>query len=261
MPADLLVDPTRLSYVVVDEIVGDTVTLAVSVWPGLGRARPGPLPRRPRGAPVGHVLVHRRELHERLYEGWLRRAPRVGDAFAAVLGATAAARLAASGEVVLDADLQLADAFPGTVADLTAEARNVAKLAFFAAVAGVQPHAQAEDLGQVRTDERGPPPRTRQVKPEPRTGPFLPQGQRARRRPAALDRAEEALAARRRGRPGRRDPRQPDGARSTSCSTSATATPSSCCCPRSGTRRSRRRRCPAARSSSTPARRRSCAAS
>jgi hypothetical protein len=170
----MLEDPSRLSYVVVDEIVGDTVTLAVSVWPGSdehGRVR---FPEAPEGAPVGHVLVHRRELHQRLYEGWLRRAPRAGDAFAAVLGEVAAARLAQTGEILTNPGLQLADAFPGSVADLTAEARNVAKLAFFAAVAGVQPHDQAERLGQVRRNGSVPAPRAHKVKTGPRTGPFLP---------------------------------------------------------------------------------------
>ena len=59
VPPELLADTTRLSYVVVDEIVGDTVTLAISPWPGsdaLGRVRFPP------GAESTHLLVHRREL-------------------------------------------------------------------------------------------------------------------------------------------------------------------------------------------------------
>ena len=97
VPAELLEDPEALSYLVVDEIVGDTVTIAVSGWPGsdeLGRVRFDAVAA---DAPSGHLLVHRKELHERLYEGWLRRTPRVGDAFAAVLGDAVAARLAESG--------------------------------------------------------------------------------------------------------------------------------------------------------------------
>src|SRR5687768_14115779 len=161
VPAELLDDPATLSYLVVDEIVGDTVTIAVSGWPGsdeLGRVRFDAIAA---DAPIGHLLVHRKELHERLYEGWLRRAPRVGDAFAAVLGDAVAARLAEAGEVILDSAVRLADALPGPVADLSAEARNVAKLAFYAAVAGVQPHEQATALGQV---PKTPPPTV------PRTG-------------------------------------------------------------------------------------------
>jgi hypothetical protein len=162
---------TRLRYLVVDEIVGDTVTLAVSAWPGSdehGRVR------FPAGRPGQHLLVHGRELRDRLYEGWLRRGPRVGDAFAATLGADVAERLKRTGEVVLDRSTRLSDTLEGEVADLTAEARNVAKLAFYAAIAGVQPHGQAEDLGQVRPGKPQPPPRTRSVRTDPPwKGPFL----------------------------------------------------------------------------------------
>jgi beta-lactamase superfamily II metal-dependent hydrolase len=173
VPADLLADTTQLSYLVVDEIVGDTVTLAIAAWPGSdsrGRVRFSP------GQPGHHLLVHRKELRERLYEGWLRRDPRVGDAFAAVLSQPVTDRLAASGEVVLDAGLRLADALPGPVADLTAEARNVAKLAFYAAVAGVQPHEQAEKLGQVRNGGTTPAPHVGHVKQAPWKGPVLTAG-------------------------------------------------------------------------------------
>jgi hypothetical protein len=61
VPQDLLDDHARLSYVVVDEIVGDTVTLAVAPWPGSdehGRVRFPPAT----DAPTGHVLVHLKEL-------------------------------------------------------------------------------------------------------------------------------------------------------------------------------------------------------
>jgi hypothetical protein len=97
----------------------------------------------------------------------------VGDAFAAVLGDAAAAQLAESGEVVLDHSMRLADALPGQVADLSAEARNVAKLAFYAAVAGVQPHAQATALGQVPKAAPATAPRTGRVRPERWTGPVV----------------------------------------------------------------------------------------
>ena len=172
VPLELLTDPARLSYLLVDEIVGDTVTLAIAPWPGsdrLGRVR------FPRGVlrSTGHLVVHRDELHEQLYKGWMRRAPRVGDAFAAVLGDAVSARLAASGEVILDRTVRLADALPGAVADLTAEARNVAKLAFYAAVAGVQPHEQAETLGQAPPDGNGPGPRVGRVRRTPWTGGVL----------------------------------------------------------------------------------------
>jgi hypothetical protein len=173
VPADLLQDPARLSYLVVDEIVRETVTIAVCVWPAsdrLGRVR---FDGTAAGAPTGHLLLHARELHGRLYEGWLRRAPRVGDAFAAVIGDAVAARLRTSGEVVLDDSVRLADVLPGQVADLSEEARNVAKLAFYAAMAGVQPHEQAVAMGQVPKAAPAPAPRTGRVRPEPWTGPVL----------------------------------------------------------------------------------------
>ncbi|MET0764921.1 MAG: hypothetical protein ABWY29_08645 [Blastococcus sp.] len=183
VPSEMLTP--QLSYIVVDEIVGNTVTLTVSVWPGSddrGRVR---FPQGAEGSPRGHLLVHLKELRERLYEGWLRRAPRVGDAFAAVLGDGVATRLRESGEVVLDRGTRLLDALPGPVADLSAEARVVAKLAFFAAVAGVQPHRQAEELGQVPKDARGPKtgngevPRVGRVRPAPWKGDVLTVGDSA----------------------------------------------------------------------------------
>jgi beta-lactamase superfamily II metal-dependent hydrolase len=172
----MLDDPARLSYLIVDEIVGDTVTMAVCGWPGsdeLGRVR---FDSTPAGAPTGHLLVHRKELHERLYEGWLRRTPRVGDAFATVLGDPVVARLAEFGEVVLDHSVRLADVLPGPVADLSAEARTVAKLAFYAAVAGVQPHEQAEAMGQVPKAPPASTPPAGAVRPGRWAGPVLHSG-------------------------------------------------------------------------------------
>ena len=161
--------PERLRYVVIDEIVGDLVTLAVAPWPGSddqGRVR------FPDDVPSGHLLVHRRELEECLYRGWLRRSPRVGDAFATALEATVAEQLR-SRDVVLDEGRRLASAVPGTVADLTAEARSVAKLAFYAAVAGVQEHAAAVDLGQVPGHGQRSSPSLGQVRPDRWGGDFV----------------------------------------------------------------------------------------
>ena len=143
---DRLLAEDRLRYLVVDEIVDEVATLAVAPWPGSdeqGRVR---FPAEP---PSGHLLVHVEELYGRLYEHWLRRLPRVGDALATVLARAVDDRLATTGEVVLDGGLRLRQAVPGTVADLSAEARNIAKLAFYAAVAGVQEHATAVDMDQV----------------------------------------------------------------------------------------------------------------
>ena len=176
VPAELLAHAARLRYIVVDEIVGDLVTLSVSRWPGsdaLGRVRfadsdPGA------SRTCGHLLVHRRELHDRLYEGWLRREPRVGDVFAAELGSPVSALVDRTGDAVLDDRLRLADAFPGPVVDISAEARTLAKLAFYAAAAGVQRHEQARALGQVHGGGGRPAPRVREVSKEPWDGPVLP---------------------------------------------------------------------------------------
>jgi hypothetical protein len=162
-----------LRYVLVDEIVGDVVTLAVASWPGsddLGRVR------FPDGPACGHLVVHRRELRERLYEGWLRRDPRVGDAFATVPAGAVLDELASSGQVLLDEHLRLADALPGPVVDLSAEARTVAKLAFYAAVAGVQSHDIACELGQdkyLKDDGSAPVRLPGQVKSEKWRGPVV----------------------------------------------------------------------------------------
>jgi beta-lactamase superfamily II metal-dependent hydrolase len=154
LPESMRTDVAHLHHVVVDEIVRELVTLHVSPWPEVdehGRVRfdrPSP----DGGRPVhGHLLVHRQELADQLYAGWLDREPRVGDVFAAELAPDVGARLDADGDAVLDEGTRLADVLPGRVADLTGEARNVAKQAFYAAIAGVQPYEQAMALGQVVT--------------------------------------------------------------------------------------------------------------
>ena len=160
--------PERLRYVVVDEIVDDLVTLAVAPWPGSddkGRVR------FPDDLPSGHLLVHLDELRRCLYGNWPRRSPRVGDAFATALEDGAAAELT-SRDVVLDGGRRLADVMPGTVADLSVEARNVAKLAYFAAVAGVQDHATAVSLGQAK-EVKATEWRVGEVRPEKWSGAFV----------------------------------------------------------------------------------------
>ena len=131
---------TGLMYLAVDEVLGGLVTLAVSPWPqadGLGRLRFAGSGSR------GHLIVHRAELQRQIYEGWLRREPRVGDVLAAPVDPAVEARLAAGADVILDASLRLLDVLAGEeVYDVTVEARRVAKLAYYAASAPVAPYEE-----------------------------------------------------------------------------------------------------------------------
>ena len=171
----------RLSYVVVDEIAGDTVTLAISAWPGSdteGRVRF----EEPAGDEPAciHLLVHRKELHAVLYEPSLKREPLAGDTFAAEVGNVVREALDEDGDVVLDDTMRLAEALPGRIFDLTKEARNVAKLAFFAAVGGTRRHRHAQALGQAPRPAAGRRARECRVRAEKWTGPVL-----CKRTPAA----------------------------------------------------------------------------
>ena len=164
-----------LRYVAVDEVVGDLVTLTVTPWPavdGHGKVRfPG---GQASVAGTGHLLVHRRELHQCLYRGWLlRRSPRAGDVFAAEVSEVVEDRLTRGEDVALDERLRLSAALPGLVCDITAESRNVAKLAFYAGLAGVQPIEQAQAQGQLPTGHRREVGRVGAVRPTPWKGPHL----------------------------------------------------------------------------------------
>jgi hypothetical protein len=167
-----------LSYVMVDELVGSLVTLTVSPWPDAdeqGRVRF--FARSSPASGPGHLLVHQRELHDLLYQGWLRRDPRPGDVFAAEVAAEVGDRLQRGEDVVLDAHLRLATVLPGPVYDITAEARSVAKLAFYAGVSGVQPMEQAMAQKQVPTSLPEVKARAGTVRRTPWKGPYVVPGQ------------------------------------------------------------------------------------
>jgi hypothetical protein len=167
-----------LSYVMVDEVVGNLVTMTVSPWPDAdqqGRVRF--FARSSAASGPGHLLVHQRELHDLLYQGWLRRDPRPGDVFAAEVAAEVGVRLQRGEDVVLDAHLRLATVLPGAVCDITAEARNVAKLAFYAGVSGVQPMEQAMAQKQVPTSLPEVKARAGTVRRTPWKGPYVVPGQ------------------------------------------------------------------------------------
>ena len=142
-------DVARLTYLVVDEIVDSAVTLTVCPWPaadGMGRLRFAGQEQR------GRVTVPLGELDSALYAGWLRRAPRVGDAFGAVLAD--AERLVAEDDVTWT--LPLRALVPGPVYDVTQEARTVAKLAWHAAQCRPLPAVTAHEWGVDRRAARPP---------------------------------------------------------------------------------------------------------
>jgi hypothetical protein len=123
-----------MSYLVVEEMVEDIITITVSPWPaadGHGRLRFGE-------TDVAEVAVPAAELYRQLYQGWLARRPHIGDVFAARVD-----------REVLDAATQdvwdgpLGRLLPEGAYDLSAEARKVAKLALYAARSDILEHAEA----------------------------------------------------------------------------------------------------------------------
>jgi hypothetical protein len=172
LPSQVRDRVTDLRYVMVDEVVGDLVTLTVTPWPVAdegGKVR-FIAEMAPTGA--GHLLVHRRELHDQLYQGWLRRDPRPGDVFAAEVAAAVEDQLRRGADVALGKDLRLVTVLPGVVCDITNEARNLARLAFHAGMAGVQPMEQAEAQGQVPASQHVEVARSGAVKRGPWRGPY-----------------------------------------------------------------------------------------
>jgi hypothetical protein len=158
-------DVATLTYVLIDEIVGSSVTLALSSWPwadARGRLRFA-IDDTTRG-----VAVDLAALERALYRGWLRRSPRVGDVF----GARVPERVHELQEPS-EAPLwtrPVAELFDGPVYDLTQEARTVAKLATDAVVAGLLPTGLAErlDLPARRAAQTKPVPRRDAVRAEAR---------------------------------------------------------------------------------------------
>jgi hypothetical protein len=123
-------DAARLSYIVVDEIVDDVVTLAVHPWPVADRQ--GRV-RFPDLDACRHATVSLRSLKAQLYHGWLQRDPRVGDVFGAGLTDPAKRALARRD----NARYQLRSLVTPPVYDLSQDARVAAKLAYYAAMAPV----------------------------------------------------------------------------------------------------------------------------
>jgi hypothetical protein len=135
------VDVERLTYIVVDEIVEDTVGLSLHAWPDAdseGRLRFQP------GKAAAQVSVPVTEWCEFLSGcnlGFsmkeLARLPRVGDAFAAEVTPSSRRRWREP----------LTRWIPGTVHDVTGEAREVAKLAYYGSATDVWDGEQADRFG------------------------------------------------------------------------------------------------------------------
>lgn len=131
-------DVARLTYVLVEERVGDDVGLSLLPWPAADRRGRIRFRRLEERLELGLTTE---ELCRQLYAGWLQRAPRIGDVFAAEADTAALEELR---------DLEgpwtrpLGDLFPGAVYDVSAEARKVAKLAFYASVAPVLDAEEAD---------------------------------------------------------------------------------------------------------------------
>ncbi|MDQ3379563.1 MAG: hypothetical protein M3546_04475 [Actinomycetota bacterium] len=139
-------------YVVVDEIVGSSVGLALSAWPqldGQGRLLFGTTDAYLVGSPRGELETFLSE--HRLPEDLRERPLRIGDVFAVRVRPEALAEIVDE----LDEQQRLEPFFaPGSwieppVYDVTADAREAAKVAFYAAVTPTLDAEEAEPLAEL----------------------------------------------------------------------------------------------------------------
>ncbi len=140
------VDVSGLTYIVAEEIVGDVVGLSLSEWPAADSQ--GRLRFPVRHDPV-HVAVGVNELCQFLRRRGLpfRPVDEAGSSRARPLaiGTTLAAEVQADESAMWVPPLDRW--IPGPVYDVSADAREVAKLAFYAAVTERWGQEHAEDLG------------------------------------------------------------------------------------------------------------------
>jgi hypothetical protein len=149
-----------LTYLVIDEIVDDRVELILSPWPAAdehGRLR---FDRLDDSLPV---VVDLHEL-EGLYVRWLERGPRPGDAFAVEVARDVDAR-AQEGPIPVD------DLLVGSVYDISAEARKVAKLAHYASVAEILDDQEVTAWHLDELEDRDPAPAPVREAPTTATSP------------------------------------------------------------------------------------------
>lgn len=142
------------AYVLVEEVAGAVAELVRWPWPladQLGHLFWAPDDQERVVSADVPVAVLRRCLYE---PSGLERSPRAGDTFAAEMGGAGWTTDGEHGAV-----LDLTELFPGNVLDISADAREAAKLAYQGANAAVYAGSEAEDLlasaGQERED-RGP---------------------------------------------------------------------------------------------------------
>lgn len=152
-------------YVVVEEVAGAVAEVMRWPWPLADQIGQLFWPEGDRDRLVTAV-VSLPTLRQQMYEpSGLRRSPRAGDAFAAELGGTGWSDLDADDEPVID----LGKLFPGRVVDISADARDAAKLAYQGANAAIYDGSEAEDLmdtaGRERT-QRSPAPTLTVIGPD-----------------------------------------------------------------------------------------------
>lgn len=151
---------TEWQYVVVEEVVGATAELMRWPWPSADRV--GRLCwDDDAGDRVMFAVVPQRFLRLQLYApNHLERRPRAGDTFAVRL--TGPAGWGTEEEVA-----DLADLLPGAVYDVSADAREAAKLAYQGASAAVFGGAVATDLLEDARKAREDRPRARRLTVRP----------------------------------------------------------------------------------------------
>ena len=129
-------DPERFFYLVVDEIVGGSLGLVLSDWPDVdeqGRLRFGGAPRMlgaDREALQSFLSEHRQPV------ALAQRPPRIGDAFAVRVIRDAFAEVSdeLAAQTRMEPLLPPAQWIEPPIYDVSAEAREAAKAAFYAAV-------------------------------------------------------------------------------------------------------------------------------
>lgn len=139
---------TRLVYLVVDDLDDEVAALSVYPWPVADRAG------RVRFLDLDacrHIAISRRRLESQLYRKLIKRLPRSGDVFGALLTDPAKAWLDTHQDTMWPRAL---DSFlRGPVYDLSSDARGVAKLAYYAAMTPVLAKDHVERWNLAETAE------------------------------------------------------------------------------------------------------------
>ncbi|PVG80861.1 hypothetical protein DDE18_20990 [Nocardioides gansuensis] len=145
----------------VEEVVGATIELMRWPWPHAdSRGRLFWTPDAEEK--VMTAAVPQRLMRLQLYRpNQLLRRPRAGDTFAARISSPAPGW---AGDVQVD---DLADIFPGPVYDVSAEAREAAKLAYQGASSAVFDGSQNEDLLAEAREQREQRPKARRLRVTP----------------------------------------------------------------------------------------------